>query len=537
MKNNKYILFTLMAIIVMAVTSCHDDFLEVPPNTNLPNDEFWKTSNDAVFGVNSIYLTLAEGSFPLFGTYGGTLRWIDVLSDDAMWTSNATATASGAWGNMANGIDLAGDFGSYSNRTWTSFYKMISRANNAITKIEGIDMDTDLKKRLIAEAKFFRAHAYHRLSIYYGDVPLLLLPFEEENPVPARDPYTEVRAQIIKDLTEASVDLPVSYGNADLGRITKGAALTALMQANMYTENWAEATTAAEEVMSLGVYQLLPDFSDLWIHGNEETVESIWEVHFGSDTGGNLAFFGVSDFPSTAGGGGGFTGWGGFSTPQQQLVNEFETAIDNDNDGVIDIATPFDSSSIGSLFDTNQYVNRDPRLAASIWYNGADYFGVPYDPDFATQNSGYHWKKGNASPAADFPNGRPEYNTIIYRYAYVLLGFAESKNEVSGPDASVYSAINQVRQRVNMPELATGLNQDQMREAIRHERRVELAGENHRHEDLRRWGLWKQAIENRGINNGRQQGSVTIAPGHELFPISQGELDANPNMVQNEAYK
>ena len=224
-----------------------------------------------------------------------------------------------------------------------------------------------------------------------------------------------------------------------------------------------------------------------------------------------------------------------FSTPQQQLVNEFERAFDDDNDGTIDRAEPFDNNSIGSLFDVNQYVNRDPRLAFSIYYNQVNYFGVPYDPQIFTIGSGYHWRKYNTAKAQDMPFG-PDYNYIIYRYAYVLLGYAESKNEASGPDASVYSAVNAVRNRAGMPALTAGLTKDQMRAAIRHERRVEFAGECHRYEDLVRWRLLKSALENRGVNNGRQGGNITFDERRYVWPIPQAEILANPNVVQNDGY-
>jgi starch-binding outer membrane protein, SusD/RagB family len=330
--------------------------------------------------------------------------------------------------------------------------------------------------------------------------------------------------------------LPASYSGADVGRATKGAALTCLMEAYMFDSKWTEAAAAAKQVMGLG-YILLPKYSDLWKYGNKETQESIFEVHFGSANGSNFAEWSDSDFPPTNGGGTGYAGWGGFYTPQQQLVNEYEVAVDANNDGIIESASKFDPSTITALFDVNQYKNRDPRLAASIWYNKVDYFGVPYDPNWFDLGSGYHWKKGNSAPATAFPFGTPDYNTIIYRYAYVKLGYAESQNEAVGPDASVYKEVNDVRNRAGMPSLAAGLSKDQMREAIRHERRVEFAGENHRYEDLRRWGLWKSAIENRGKNNGRQTGNLTIADFRNLWPIPKSEMDANPNMVQNPGYK
>ena len=537
MKNKKKnILGIITTAIVFSFTSCTNDFVEVNPNSSVPATSFWKTGEEAVTGVNSIYNALAFA--PSQGLFGGTFMWMDVITDDSFCLTNANASANGSWAGYANGLETPAGSNSYHTRIWPAFYKVIARCNNVLARVPSVDMDGTLKKRLLAEAKFLRAYSYHRLNIFFGEVPLLIKAPTENDPLPAKAPYAEIRAQIVKDLTEAAADLPNTYPNSDIGRITKGAALTCLMQVYMFDSKWTEATAAAQQVMNLGVYQLLPKYSDIWKYGNEETVESIWEIHYGDPAGGKTAQWGDFSFPSPHGGGPAGAA-DGFVTPQQQLVNEYESAIDTNNDGVMDVVSKFDPSTITSLFDTNQYKNRDPRLYESVYFQGAPYFATTYDNSFSTIGSGYHWKKYNTGLVTQFPNGNADYNTIVYRYAYVLLGYAESKNEATGPDATVYAAVNQVRQRAKMPALAAGLTKDQMRDAIRHERRVEFAGENQRHEDLRRWGLWKQAIQNRGINNGRQIGSASstnIADFRILFPIPKEEIDANPNMKQNPGY-
>ena len=518
--NNKNILYAVAAI-ALSFSSCNNDFLEVVPNTAQSSESFWKTSGDAVTGVNAIYNGLAFA--PEAALFGGTFTWMDAISDDSFGLGNSSASSNNFWLGYANGAETPAGSNSYHLRFFPAFYKVIARSNNCLAKIPTISMDETLKKRLLAEAKFMRAYSYHRLTIFFGDVPLLIGAPEENDPLPARTPYATVRAQIIKDLTEAAADLPNSYPNSDLGRITKGAALTCLMQVYMYDSKWTEAAAAAQQVVNLGVYRLLPKFSDLWKYGNEETVESIWEIHYGDGSGGLIGEW--ADFISAA-----------FVTPQQQMVNEFETAVDTNADGIMDVVSKFNPGTITSLFDQRQYRNRDPRLSESIYFAGAPFRGGLYS---SNGESGYLWKKYNTGLSSQYPAGRPDYNTIVYRYAYVLMGYAESKNEVTGPDASVYAAVNQVRQRANMPALPAGLTKDQMRDAIRHERRVEFAGENQRYEDLRRWGLWKQAIQNRGISNGRQLGSASsnnIADFRILFPIPQPEINANPNLKQNPGY-
>jgi hypothetical protein len=353
------------------------------------------------------------------------------------------------------------------------------------------------------------------------------------NKTPARNSYDSCHAQILKDLQEAIPDLPTGYTGQDVGRITKGAAMTLLMTQYLWDKDWTDAAATATLIKGLGVYQLLPHFSDLWTYGNKNTQESILEIQFGDNKDNFLPAFGDGWYPS--GTIYGYNGWGGHATPQQQLVNEFER-VQTDGSGNVISTQPFDPTTITTLFDTMQYKNRDTRFYNTVWYHGADYFGQPYDPNFYTAGSGYHWHKYNTAPRAQLRNQLPDYNHIVFRYAYVLLAYAEAQNEATGPDGTVYDAVNQVRQRAGMPVLPTGLSQDQMRQAIRHEYRVELAGEGYRYEFLLRWGLFQSAIANRGINNGRQFGTVTISDFRLLYPIPETEINANPNMRQNPGY-
>jgi len=127
-----------------------------------------------------------------------------------------------------------------------------------------------------------------------------------------------------------------------------------------------------------------------------------------------------------------------------------------------------------------------------------------------------------------------DQDIIIIRYADVLLMYAEAKNEASGPDASVYAAINAVRDRVNMPPVPNGLTKDQMRERIRHERRVELALEGSRYVDIKRWRIAEDIIPQIVDPGGAKR---KFDPGkHYLLPFPQNEMDTNPNLEQNPGY-
>jgi len=136
--------------------------------------------------------------------------------------------------------------------------------------------------------------------------------------------------------------------------------------------------------------------------------------------------------------------------------------------------------------------------------------------------------------------GDSPLNFIVFRYADVLLMYAEAKNEVSGPDNTVYDAINQVRARagVNMPAITTGKSQAEMRTIIQHERRIELAFEGTYYSDIRRWGIAAQLMEGRVIKNiaGQQLDVWHFKDALYLWPISQDEIDLNPKIKQNPGY-
>lgn len=186
----------------------------------------------------------------------------------------------------------------------------------------------------------------------------------------------------------------------------------------------------------------------------------------------------------------GYGGWGG-NAPTQNLVDTYEMM-----DGQ-PITNP------GSGYNPqNPYANRDPRLAATVLYNGAPYRGravetfrpggldSPDGPEsFNTSPTGYYLRKF-INEARDLgASSSSQAPWIYFRLGEVLLNYAEAQNEAAGPDASVYRAINQVRARVSMPALPTVLTQAQMRERIRRERQVELAYEEHRYYDVRRWKI------------------------------------------------
>ncbi len=508
-----------ITIALFVFSGCSKDLLNVSDPNNVTEDNFYQTENDAVLATNAVYNSLRDDQ-----NYGQLIIWESVLTDDERWDGEGTPNLYGA---LASGTETAIGTNSYTRRVWNGSYQTIYRANTAIAKIPAIAMDDALKNRLLAECRFLRAFMYHRLVVRFGDVPLLLHLPAEEPLTPPRASRQEVLAAIYDDLDFAAQSLPKEYTGADAGRIKKGAAYLLKAKVQLFNQQWADAAVSAKACLDLH-YGLYPSYADLFTKpGNENLNESLFEVQWGNANGnggnGNLYTRNTSNGTASTVAAGGWD-WG---QVLQNLVNEYENA-----DG-----TPFNLGGRDITTDLTQYQDRDPRLYTTFFFHGADYFGIPFDRTWSRTQ--YCWKKYTLSTTQQnsFPQGMNPYNWIVLRNAEAHLAYAEAKNEAAGPDESVYDAVNAVRRRAGMPNLPGGLSQDDMRARIRHERRVELAGESVRFEDLVRWRALKSALESKSIGN---PGVTWVISNWEefryLWPVPQQERDVNKNLTQNPGY-
>lgn len=484
----------------LVLTSCTNDVLDVASSTQISSETFWKTEADVRLAVNGEYSTLAgiEGNFIYY----------DVLSDNAYgnypW-EGYKAIADGTHNPRSGGaIDWM----------WRDCYSGIGRANVVLDNYEKVPgLNDSFKKSVRGESLFLRAYFYSRLTEFFGGVPIVLgSPKLEDGQLP-RETKDNVIKQIMKDLDEAAALLPATQ--SEVGKVTKGAAIALKARVLLYNENWAEAATAAQQLMGMG-YSLFGNYRDLFREANENNKEVIFDVQFKSPEQGN--YFGLYLASYTIG------GWSSI-VPLKNLVDDYEM---------------IDGKSIGQspLYDASQpYKNRDPRLKQTISVPGATINGiVNHQGEFG----GFMFKKyteydetGVFAGPSDAVGGG--VNAIIFRYAEVLLTYAEAKNEVSGPDQSVYDAINAVRTRpsVNMPVVPMGLSKEQMRQVIRHERRIELTLEGTRYSDIRRWKTAE------GILNGlADPGGVRVFASKDyLWPIPGREFDIKGSkLVQNPGY-
>jgi len=520
----KKLCYLLLLGFGLVTTSCQEDFLDKQPLDALSNETYWTTSDEAVQAVNACYRFLSDSDQRIF---------LSCATDDSY-----------SWSNWPSDIQFIGNGSATTNvgvfgHFWSFFYQAIARANTVVQNIDRVpNMDAALKARLTAEARFIRAYAYQQLIGLYGDVPLITqLQSTSEFNVP-RTPRAEVAAFVAAEMDAIDEALPLSYPATDGGRITRGAALTLKARTMLYEGKWAEAATAAKAVMDLGQYALDNNYVSLFDGTNKTSKEII------------LADQHIKNLYATAlatwVGGPTLGGWGQV-VPLQSLVDAYET-IDGQP---ITASTAYDPAK--------PFENRDPRLKMTILTPGSVINGktidvtAPGSLDAPGKNnasySGYYYRKYIPNVIEGNWDSNSWNDFVLMRYAEVLLIYAEAQIEAGAIDQSVYDAINAVRNRpgVNMPAIPTGKSQAQLRDIVRHERRVEFPLEEHRLFDIRRWKIAEQVLnaDAKGIlsNWDPSRGDYgkniqiekrTFRPERDyLWAIPQTEIDVNRSLQQN----
>jgi tetratricopeptide (TPR) repeat protein len=527
MKNRILIIITSAALIyIMGCTKKLDI-----SNPNGPTSaDIWKTADYAQKGVNSIYSTyhrvgLSRNQF-----------FIDIIRSDEGLSASPNS-------DLINNFDRFNvtDYNYFERRSfYQDCYVGINRANQVLDNVPNITMDETLKAKFLAEAKFMRGLFYYYLADYWGNVPILLHTSTTSDQTIPNSPQAEVWAQVEKDLTDAET-LPVSYDANNVGRATRGAAYALLGKAYMQTHEFQKAADAFAWLVTgdgKDVYDLVPNYRDNFVETAENNKESIFEFQnalnpsdrFDDDVNGaaqnqspdNLNY-GTSIEPFFAPRGVqpfGFTD----GQAQRWVVWEF-------------------------LKEQTATAQRDPRLDATFLYDSTDVrgpdFTLVYGQTFTSLNypDGPEDQPGTSRTVTfrkfltDFTGNTSSFhsgnNYRFIRYADVLLLYAEALNEL-GQTAQAYPYVDRVRQRAGLATLSLampGLNQQQFREQLKHERITELSGEGHRWEDLARWGDLGPQL------SGRDAGFANFKVGRdELLPLPQQDIDADPNLHQNPGY-
>ena len=462
---------------------------------------------------------------------------------------------------------------------WGRMYTAIKAANIFLDKADTLTFPSikyavnykDLMKAYALypyEARFLRAMYYFELIKRYGNVPLdtvRLTPELVNNVKP--NSYDEVVRFIVRECDSATVKLPVTFTtfiSLETGRATKGAAMALKARTLLYAASplnnpsndaakWIAAASASKALIDQlgGNYTPLAAYNTTW--NNLTSKELILEARQADDRAFESANTAV-----------GYNGGNTGTCPTQNLIDAYE--MKTTGKGILEAGSGYDPA--------NPYSNtgasaRDPRLDMTILRNGSVWEtplviqtfqgGLNAAPRPNTTKTGYYIKKFMVESVVVDPSltlGNARHVWPIFRYAEVLLNYAEAMNEVYGPDGAgpapldnltARAAVNIVRARtgVAMPAFQAGMIQSAFRDKLRNERRVELAFEDHRFWDIRRWKIGPSTTTIKGVDLTRDPltGVITYTPKvvetrvwddkMYLFPIPQNEVFVNKNLVQN----
>jgi hypothetical protein len=510
-----------IGIAVLGLSSC-GKLLDTEPTDRYTVESFWISEKGTIGALAGCYNSLTKT-----GTFGGTAT--------VLWEETATPNAynydnSAGFNVIALGTQTAATNSAIISSRWADAYGGIGRCNTFLAHVEQSPLNSNLKVRMTAEAKFLRALYYNLLATYYGGVPLILEePAMEQANIP-RASRKEVVQQIIKDLDEAIAVLPVAYTTtADIGRVTKGAAMalkarvllfeaSPLINASGNTDQWILAAKAAKDVMTLpGTgYALFSNYRNLFLSANENSTECVFDVQFKFPEYGTGFDIVLRQYNTVA--------------PLKNLVDAY---------GMKDGKTKEESSLYNPA---SPYANRDPRFEQTIVYPGSTYRGSVVAPGTFV-NTGFTMKKYSiydSEPNTNMP-ASTDINYMIIRYADVLLMYAEAQNEaLSVPDQSIYDAVEMIRKRAGLNPylLPVGLSKSQMREVIRLERRIEFVGEGYYYTDIRRWKIAETVMKGPIYNYaGNAILSRSFNPQRDYWwPIPQTQRDLNHALEQNPNY-
>jgi tetratricopeptide (TPR) repeat protein len=472
-----------LIIVTIVATSCKKEFLQLNPISTVSVDVLYKTDKDFQDAVTGTYsaLMVPYQNFWMFG---------DLRADDSKQEIPSNVTAY-SLDNFTIGSD-----NSLLKDTWGNYYRVINRANTILDKIKDADVSVVKNKaRYIAEAKFLRALAYFDLVRIFGDVPLVTTKVNIEGAYKiGREKTDKIYDEvIIPDLKDAEINLPVKYASTDIGRATRGAAKSLLGKVYLTRKDFIDAEAKLQEVTTLG-YALLPKFTDLFDYSkNEHHSEYIFDIEF--EEGIGLG----SNFTNT------------FIPNSVQMAAFYKVSGGRG-----------ESNSVGdSLFTlfTSQDLRKDITVAVKGgWIDGNGNF-VPLLP---TTSQSY--TKKYLTPVATGNDSRANWKVI--RYADVLLMYAEALNE-NGKTAEALAQLNKIRARAGVPTYSN-LSQNETRDKIYLERRLELAFEGHRWFDLVRTGRALTVMQPYGM-----KANMTVFP----IPISQVRLINDNNLFpQNPGY-
>lgn len=548
-KISEYIKYGLFALLMIFAGSC--DYLEYDETSYNRKEDVFED-----FGRTKSFLTAIYAKLPTdFNSIDGAMRSSATDEAEHVWDlSNVQKMNDGSW-TAIQPLD----------NVWGQMYEGIRAVNLFLNETEGQQFEEekwneDYEEMMEQfnnypyEARFLRAFFYFELVKRYKNVPLIteVLTPEEAQQVEQAS-FEDVVTFIVSECDAIAAELPDDYGNfssvQETGRATRGAALALKARTLLYAASplhnasnnltlWEEAASAAETIILDGNYNLESDYKN--VVNNLTSSELILGRRQGQSNS-----FERRNFPI------GYEGGNTGTCPTQNLVDSYE---------MIETGLPINDPASGydPIFP---YSGRDSRLAETVIYNNSNwkgqsveiyYGGANAQPKPNATQTGYYLKKYVIEDINLDPTNTTQriHTWVLFRYGEVLLNYAEAMNEVYGPenpgnhDMTALEAVNMVRQRAGMPGFPGGMTQGEFREKLRNERQVELAFEDHRFWDVRRWKIGNQTTEIYAVNVSRNPyggfayEKVLLEERDfedymNLYPIPQAEIYKNSNIEQN----
>jgi hypothetical protein len=498
----KNIINSSILFLILLQVSCKKSYLDKTDPTRINIDLFYKDQKQVEQAINGAYGTLQAiaGNQWVFNELPSDNTTIDFNPGDRGQAPRLEAFEFLNWNSGTPNL----------NDMYNAHYNAISNVNTTLLKMQKADLADSLRLRYEGELKFMRAYLYFQLVQYFGDVILITKPLDQ--PAEAfsylRETQDKVYTQVITDLKDAAAGLPAQYSATAKGRATKGAALSLLGKVYLTRKQYPDCVAALQQVLSLG-YSLVPDYADVFNPQKKNGPESVFEIQYqGGNDLGEWSSFIYTFAPRLSAGA--VTGWpqsnpGGWNIPTNDLIAAYETG-DKRKDASVGL--DFKSPITGDV--------------------------VPYIKKYDHVHAIY---------------GRTDDNWPVLRYADVLLMLAEAINEQGSPTADAYTYMNKVRSRAGLADLS-GLTQPAFRDAIAHERRVELAFENWRWFDLKRTMTPAQltaflnsyAAKEKSAPTVVRQGIPYSSTDYSfqdfkfLYPLPSPEILLNTKLIQNQGY-
>lgn len=535
-----------LAILAIALHTSCNRFLEVTPTDQVSDATLWVDKENADLFLNNIYASI-NGPFSTF-------------DPEENWSDNSM---NGVNGQFSHAVYAISAYTPDNSVTRWGYYAAIRKCNLFLERIDQSSLDPTWKKLRSAEARFLRAYFYSILWTSHGGVPIVTKVLNQNTQgdaiFQARNTSEETFNFIASECEAVARDLPLS---AELGRVTKGAALTLkawvelfwaspLNNPNNDKERWKKAAQSYKQVMDLKVYSLFPDYNEQFFEKNNSNPESIFQKRYlgGTSLGSSKEGLQGPAFVNNAA-----KAYGGVN-PTQEMVDSY----------FMDNGLPISDPNSG--YDPQRpFINREKRFYQSIVYDGSTWLGstmimkqgvgsknaTDINNVNEASNTGYYLRKGiNPDFTVLGPNQLSSASFTIFRYAEVLLGYAEALNEERGPLPEIYDAIDLIRLRSDLPKLARDKNQVELRTAIQQERRVELAFEEKRWLDLIRMKEAETLLNKNSHailiedKNGKTVYTIIEAVNgtrkfdkskNYLLPIPQSAIDQNSKLKQNPNY-